>query len=312
MEEISSCILMKIFRWLDIRELVRCSKVCTQWRDIVNDSCLWKHVDLTNHRWTLNHSILLNLIQSRFKPCLRSLNLSGFSITSEILTELAKHCSNLQAMILENVTFAGFEELSEDDMKFPKTLEYLDLRLSTGDKNVFKLISSSVPRMKCLGFTDGLLMDGTQIPNLFETLTNALALDFDCCNSFYDAGLTFIGCFCQSLTSLTISDCNNIRGNNLHLITSNCKTLRTLKFSGTSLEDENLAKCNWNETLIEELEISWCRNVTEDGLVMLLPQLSHLIYLRLCSCGFGQAITDEVLRTLEPSTHKQLSVLDVR
>lgn len=317
MHEFSSCMLVKIFRRLDIRSLLRCSTVCKEWRDLIYDSCLWKTVDLTDYRWSLDCSSLASLIHTRFQPCLRSLNLSGFSLTPEILTLLAEDCINLQAMVLETATFVRFEKLdSASQPKFPKSLAYLDLRLSTGEADAFKLISLHLENIQYLGFTDELLLHGSDQSadnkvSLFKKLSTVKALDFNCCNSFYDTCLAFIGRFCNYLTSLTIEHCNNIRGVDLHLVIENCPLLRTLKFSGTSLHDDNLERCDWSKVKLEELEISWCRNVTEYGLFHLLPQLPHLIYLRLCSCGFGQAITDDVLSALESHIHTKLKYLDV-
>lgn len=315
MYEYSPCLLVKIFQRLDIRSLLRCSRVCKQWRDLIYDSCLWKQVDLTDYRWSLDCHSLANLIHTRFQPCLRSLNLSGFSLTPQILTQLAEDCVNLKAMVLETTTFVRFGNLeSEVRAMFPKSLAYLDLRLSTGESEAFKMISSHLDDMEYLGFTDELLRNGNdtnEVQSLFQRLKNIKALDFNCCNSFYDTSLAFIGRFCPLLTSLTIEHCNNIRGVNLSVVVENCSLLRTLKFSGTSLHDDNLENCDWSKLKLEELEISWCRNVTEYGLFHLLPQLPHLVYLRLCSCGFGQAITDDVLSTLLPEFHTKLKYLDV-
>lgn len=312
MENFSTCTLAKIFHWLDIRDLIRCSKVCKKWNELVYDSCLWKRVDLTDFSWTLDSSRLVGLINNWFKPCLRSLNLFGFSITPDILNQLAIDCPNLKALALESTIFVKFENLKYTP-KFPNKLAYLDLRLSTGDGEAFRLMPSSLKRVEYLGFTDELLMHGNdtiEVRNLFEELTNVKFLDFNCCNSFYDFCLGFIGLFCPHITSLTIKHCNNIRGNSLHVLIQNCPLLKTLKFSGTSLHDENLENCDWDKVNLEELEISWCRNVTEYGLVTLLPKLQDLVYLRLCSCGFGQAITDEVLFCFDPSVHTKLKYLD--
>ena len=229
--------LVKIFQRLDIRSLIRCSTVCTQWRDLIYDSCLWKQVDLTNYRWSLDCNSLTHLIRTRFQPCLRSINLSGFSLTPKILTRLAEDCVNLKAMILETATFQCFENNSQTaatEPKFPKSLAYLDLRLSTGESDAFKLISSHLGEIEYLGFTDELLLqhqaDQTETHSLFAKLRNVTALDFNCCNSFYDSSMALIGQFCSRLTSLTIEHCNNIRGVDLHVVIENCPLLKTLKF----------------------------------------------------------------------------------
>ena len=311
MEDFSDCILIKIFQWLELKDLTRCSFVCNKWKRIVYDSSLWTVVDLRPYRWRLDEQSVIRLTHARFQPCLIHMNLSGFSLTPKIFNELESSCPHLRSLILENVTFIGFNQNVNQQLRFPKTIELLDLRYSSGDEEAFMLISCNISNLKYFGLTNHMIMHANEV-KLFQNLENINILDFSYCSALFDTTLILVGSFCLNLQSLSLSHCNNVSGNGLDLLVRNCKQLRSLSFSGTSLTDGNLSNCNWENITLEELDISWCRNVTENGLISLLPQLKDLVYLRLCSCGFGHAITDRVLITLEETPHPKLEILDVR
>ena len=311
MNEFSDCLLIKIFQLLEVQDLIRCCKVCTKWKRVVYDGSLWTNVDLRPFRWKLDEQCIVRLTQTRFRPYLRRLNLSGFSLTPKLFNCLQSDCPNLISLILENVSFIGFNAMDTSLQMFPTTLEFLDLRYSTGDEEAFDLIATNVKLLKCFGLSNHMLSQTNHV-GLFRNLKNITVLDFSYCNSLHDATLILIANFCTNLCSLSLIHCNNVSGKDLHLITRHCKHLKALSFSGTSLTDENLSSCEWDNIALEELDVSWCRNITEAGLLLVLPCLPHMVYLRLCSCGFGHAITDRVLQIFSKNSYRRLESIDIR
>lgn len=309
MDVISDCILLKIFRWLEITVLAKCSQVCHGWRRVAYDSELWMYVDLCPFRWKLDENSIVRLINSRFKPFLRKLNLTSFSLTPKLFSELSTRCPALRSLILENVNFIGFCKRDQVAYSFPSKLHHLDIRYSSGDLIAYEVLTENVTSLRSIGITNSLLEHVSNV-RLIKNLKNIQILDFSHCNSLYDATLVLVATFCTQLTSLSLSHCNNVKGHDLPLIIDACLQLKALSFSGTSLDDASLIRCDWKKIQLEELDISWCRNITEHGLLKVLPFFHKLNYLRLCSCGYGHAITDSVLRILWG--HQSLLLLDVR
>ena len=309
--DLSDCVLLKIFYWLEIPVLAKCSQVSHGWRRVAYDSELWMDVDLCPFRWKLDENSIVRLINTRFKPFLRKLNLTSFSLTPKLFSELAIRCPNLRSLILENVNFIGFcqQLLREATHSFPSHLHHLDIRYSSGDPIAYEVITENLTSLRSLGITNSLLAQVNNV-NVIRNLRNIQILDFSHCNSLYDGTLVLLASFCTRLTSLSLNHCNNVRGHDLSLIIDACSELKALSFSGTSLDDTSLIQCNWKKVHLKELDISWCRNITEHGLLKVLPLLGELNYLRLCSCGYGHAITDGVLQILWD--HQTLQLLDVR
>ena len=309
MDRLPDCVLIKIFQWLSIPQLVTSSLVCRDWKRVTYDSELWSDVDLCPYRWKLDEQAIIRLTNSRFQPSLRRLNLTSFSLTPKLFTELHTCCPNLRSLILENVNFIGYSAVDQDMYKFPSDLHHLDIRYSSGDPAAYKIITQNIGSLQSIGMTNSLLSQVNNV-EIIRNLRNIRMLDFSHCNSLYDATMVLIGTFCSNLISLSLSHCNNVKGQNLVMIIDACPYLKALSFNGTSLDDASLQQCDWKKVSLEELDISWCRNITELGLIEVLPLISDLNYLRLCSCGFGHAITDRVLEVLWK--HQKLKYLDVR
>jgi len=320
MDLISDCVLLKIFNWLEIPVLAKCSQVSHNWRRVAYDSELWMDVDLCPFRWKLDENLIIRLISTRLKPFLRKLNLTSFSLTPKLFSELATSCPHLQSLILENVNFIGFCNYTNNNQQqqlqdqtnttytFPSNLRHLDIRYSSGDPTAYEVITNNLTNLRSIGITNSLLAHVSNV-KIIKNLRNIQMLDFSHCNLLYDATLVLLATFCTQLTSLSLNHCNNVRGHDLSLIIEACSELKALSFSGTSLDDASLIQCDWKKINLEELDISWCRNITERGLLQVLPLLDKLVYLRLCSCGYGHAITDGVLQILWG--HQTLQLLDV-
>lgn len=58
-------------------------RVCRQWRRIVRDNTLWRHVDLLNYRLDLKK--MWKLIRSHLSECLLSIKIKGFLDTGEFI-----------------------------------------------------------------------------------------------------------------------------------------------------------------------------------------------------------------------------------
>ena len=94
----------------------------------------------------------------------------------------------------------------------------------------------------------------------------------------------------RNLKSLCLRRCNNIQGESLPVLIDNCSSLTSLVLDGTSVSDEAVTPVRWERSIITEVDLSWCRNITQDGLKSMLPRCRFLRYLRLCCCGYVEKL----------------------
>ena len=130
--------LLKIFSFLSLGDLLQASRVCRWWYRLSFDGVLWKDVDMRRFATRLTDpETMQSLLVKRFSTKIRSLDLSGFTLSDETLQRLAS-CKGLRVLKLKSVKFtATTRPLQQNELQekrvFPKQLEELAL-ISLGCK----------------------------------------------------------------------------------------------------------------------------------------------------------------------------------
>jgi len=306
---LSNSVLLLIFKWLKHKDLVSCSLVCQSWKRAASDNSLWTNVDLSRHRRNLNEKRILSFIASRGSTQLISLNLSHLSITPLILKSLKSKCPNLKFLNLQQCCFDRFIDEIEDYANIPDQLELLNIR-HTHDHPFLQAISRKLQLVKYLAFTNSFLLNVEKF-EFFRVAKNLVGLYISHSSAASDDMLSYIARKCRHLKSLSIRHCSNIYGEDLHEVLEKCKNLRSLYIVGINIDNGALQSCDLSKSRLEELEVSWCKDVKSAGLRKLLSKRSSLKYLRLCSNMFGGAINCDVVTAMY-FRHPKLKVFDIR
>ena len=318
MEDLPESILLKIFSYFRTSELVRVSRVNSDWRRVAYDKHLWQKVSLANKNVT--DLTLRKLIRNVFSSRLAYLCLAKINISSRTLHLLRKNCRRLETLILENATFyESYKEFSETDY-FPTNLKELNIAHSIGDASIYRNIMRSfepdtLERLTvCDAFLELFSENGPTFLNFFLRQRLSLkVLEFSFCKELGDDMLTQILICCRNLRSLCVHRSRNTKGNSLKSIFDISPNLRSLTLNGAMIGGEILKDINWKRCLLVELDLSWCRHITEDALLHALPELNlFLRYLYISCCGYGHALTDKVLEAMAGKFWRFLHELDVR
>lgn len=303
--------LLVIFSFLCEADLCRVARTCRGWRAIAYDSSLWRCVNLKRFH-KLNEFSLIKLIRNRMVPMLFKINLGGFTLSPRVFQVLAMHCKQLRVLCLGSVSFE--EDFTVSDESFPGNLTKLDIRHSSGHPTAFKVITQNVQQVQCLGLSDSIFgvidTEGEKL-RFFASLKEVRILEFSYCNSLTDTIVQFIAENCPNLRSLCLRRCHNIRGESLSELIDCCSSLTSLVLDGTSVSDNEVQAVSWENSMITEVDLSWCRHLSKVGLKSILTRCHLLRFVRLCCCGYGHAITDEVLHAMTESRYRSLQVLDL-
>lgn len=299
-------IILEIFDYLNILDLLQAGQVCKQWYRISRDYYLWKSLDLKTLRKPFSKE---NAMENFIRRCpvsrLIKLDLSGLQLTGRIFTTLAVHCLHLKKLVLNSANF-GAEGTENDEEKFlfPEKLEYLDLRFFEGPTRFYLTVSRYLGCVEWLGVCDGfiyaLYKDGS-LDTTIMNMQNLKSLDTSHCLLAKD-NLVSMVTSCRKLEVLSMRKCLCVRGYTLGELLSNCTSLRGLILDGTSVDDDVISSLPWEHTRINYLELGWCSMVSTEGLRVVLEKLSRLKsleYLGLCSAGDGKAISDVILEDLK-------------
>ena len=310
--DLPDTVILKVFSYLDEIQLCKVACVCANWRRIAYDSSLWTRVDLRRYHSRLDNLRLMKLVRTRLAPLVTSLNLGSYTLPPHVFQALSKHCPKLTVLGLEGVTFV--DNFAAYSNSFPQGLKKLDIRHARGHASAFRKIAQSMKGIECLGLSDELfdsLERELELEPLFRKFENIRVMEFSYCCLMTDDIMALIASYCTKLTSLCLRRCSNVRGRSLPHLLSSCTGLASLVMDGTGLTNSSVLEIAWENTNIREIDLSWCRHLSQDGLGFMLPRLRKLRYLRLCCCGYGHAITDTVLSLMAGGGCTKLEVLDL-
>ena len=319
MERLPESVLLKIFSYFHISELVGMSRVNSEWYRLVYDWQLWQDVSLEKHSKNITDLTLRKLMRNIFSSKLRYLDLTRFNISSGTLHVLSKHCPQLRTLILEYVNFHESYRDFPDIKYFPRNLRKMNIAQSSGPASIYRNIMKCLEKdtLENLAVCDPFLQlfsaNKSSFINFFLRQRLSLkVLKFSFSKELRDDLLKQIMFCCRNLNSLCVRRCRNMAGEFLKSFSDICPYLRSLRLNGALVSNSLLMDINWNRCLLVELDLSWCRYIAEESLLHTLPALNRFLqYLHVSCCGYGHALTDNVLEAMARKSWKFLCILDV-
>ncbi|XWS15202.1 hypothetical protein CRYUN_Cryun35bG0074500 [Craigia yunnanensis] len=164
------------------------------------------------------------------------------------------------------------------------------LCLSCCRKNMNNLVLSLAPKFTKLQ-TLILRQEKAQLEdNAFETIANFChdLEDLDLSKSFKlgDRPLYALAHGCPNLTKLNISGCTSFSDEALEYLTNFCRKLKILNLCGCvkAATDHSLQAIGRNYNMLQSLNLGWCDNVGDLGVMSLAYGCPDLRCLDLCGC----------------------------
>ena len=191
-----------------------------------------------------------------------------------------------------------------------ENLENLDLRFLHGDNS--KVFSSILPHLadiRCLGIDR--VDSSVELERIFSALNNLTIVHCQNCTVLTDAHVTTLANSCPKLESLCLTGCIYVTGSSFPVLLSQCRQLKTLLVSCTRIRDVYLMLTNWAQSSLTELDISYCYGISSSALLEMLPKLDRLRYLQISFCGWGRALTNDVVNAMSYTEYKHLDTLDL-
>ncbi|KAJ1172726.1 hypothetical protein NDU88_004570 [Pleurodeles waltl] len=295
-------ILVEVFRFLSVPDLIRSSRVCKHWKRLVLDKALWKNVDLTPHR--INSKILWHLVRRYLGGSLKTLKVKGLLhsakkvefLSQALLQELEKRSPNLLKLCL-----------SETDLR---RLKFDSLPSSV------KSLELSHCEIPSLWFQGSGLKDGAKRQVKVEHLVlshvpafSNLHLKTLCCNlnlkslsltgtyRVTDSGFEKAAMHLKNLQYLRLQGCN-ITDGTLHVIGRHLKALRKLELVNfRSLTDFGLS-CLTSLKDLHGLGLEWCMGLSSDAVISVCSTLHNLQSLNLNGIVFEDQGIHRILQSL--------------
>lgn len=244
-------IVLKIFKMMSKRTLLKCALVCHQWRRIAYDESLWQHLNIPSRRISI---MTLDNLLAR--------NIKYFSASHSNLYIIANQC-------LFKTTF-------------PK-LQYLDLSSVFMDFNTLRSLLSQCSNLRKLS------LENCNIDSLccqyIGHNTNLKVLNLASTNGLDRTGLEYIVSL-QNLEELNVSWAKMANENLHYLIANMIPNIKCLNISGflKQLADFDLSKLSSRCMKLIELDISDSMLITTSSLDKILQKNHELKVLSINRC----------------------------
>ena len=302
-------VVLRIFSFLPLSDLIRVSRVCRWWYRLSFDRFLFKNVDLRPFATRLTDPVKIELLfTKRMASIVQCLDLSGFNISGETLRILASSCSQLRVLKLKSVTFTPGTKGKDI---FPENLKVLDIRFSEGHPGVYRAIATSLENIRSLRLCDAflytLLQDGT-LKTTIKNLKYLCELDLSHCHLLDDNTLSLFTS-CSRLEALSVRKCFMLTGSFVNDFIQSCVHLKTLILDGISISDNTLQNIMWDRSNLAHLELGCCPLISSRALNLALNRITTIIhsleYLGPCSNKDNKALDEETILELETGLSKR-------
>ncbi len=197
-------VLLQIFLYLKLRELITVSAVCKRWHRLCYDSRLWVNLDLSQDmqiRKVNNKSVKYIL---RRTTSIREINLSGRKcrrVGNHSLTYISRYCPQLKSLNVarRKILDKGMKEI----VQACPGLEYINMET-------------------CMRISNGsLIYIGKNCPNL-------RSINIGRCKLVQDFGIEALVKNCKNITTISLENCHQVTDQGLGIIADNCLLLKCI------------------------------------------------------------------------------------
>ncbi|KAG5449890.1 hypothetical protein CSKR_103674 [Clonorchis sinensis] len=246
-EKLPKELIIKIFSYLDMTTLCKCSQVCKFWYECAFDGSNWKSINLFDFQRDV-HPKVIEKIAQRSRGFLRELFLKGCqNVTDDAIKRFTQLCR-----LIEYLNLSGCKNLTND------TCEHL---------------GQNCPQLMTLLLESCSKIDDTGM-ELLSWCSNLTVLDVSWC-TVGDRGLTAIARGCKGLQRFRAVGCREITSRGVQQLAERCHglILLNLNYCGQSITDEAMVHLATGCTELRVLAVSHC-SITDLGLRALAGTLS--------------------------------------
>lgn len=290
-------IKFQVLRLLAPREIVRCSLVSKSWHRTCFDGQLWANMDTTDFYSDIPAEGLVKIIKNA-GPFVKDLNLRGCVQLWECWrnTGLSDACRNLENLSLEGCRIDR-NSIHTFLYQNPKLVHLNVSGLTTVDNSTMRIVAQACPRLEVLN-----------VSWCNKVSTRGLRRILDSCLELRDLRASEVSGFDNVEFMVELFKSNNLE----RLIMANCESLSDESLQalleGNSDEIDYLTgRRTVPPRKLRHLDISKCRNITDDGLMAMVGNVPFMEGLQLAKC---RNLTDSSLIALVP-TVPVLSHLDL-
>jgi F-box/leucine-rich repeat protein 2/20 len=292
--DIPAEIKIKIFAYLEPREIARSSRVSRDWHRMCCDGQLWSILDMAGFYRTIPAAALVTIITAA-GPFLRSLDLYGVQLREHWNhISLAEACGNLQSLSLKGCGINP--DTLHSFLNVTNKLVHIDLSgLRAATNRAMSIIAANCHKLQHLDISWCGNINTWGLQRVVETCPDLKIIRAGKTSGWGDVEVMQQLFLCNSLERLDLTNCDSLTNESLAvLIEGNAGGIN--RSTGRSivpprrLKHLNLTRCRGisdpgirslvnNIPEIEDLLLSGCRDISDGPLTQLLPTTPVLAHL---------------------------------
>lgn len=246
-ERLPKELLIRVFSYLDITTLCKCSQVCKFWYECAFDGSNWKSINLFEFQRDV-HPKVIEKIAQRSRGFLRELFLKGCrNVTDDAIKRFTQLCR-----LIEYLNLSGCQNLTND------TCEHL---------------GQNCPQLKTVLLESCSKIDDAGM-ELISSCCNLTVLDVSWC-AIGDRGLAAVARGCKSLQKFRAVGCRDITSRGVEKLARRCHglLLLNLNYCGQGITDVAMVHLATGCPELRVLAVSHCA-ITDMGLRALAGTLT--------------------------------------
>ena len=233
-------VILKVFTYLDLRDLIYSVQVSKRLQVISKDESLWQKINLYQkvvppeflQKVISNGCKYLSLVNANLsegifnltkrKSQLKYLELTNFRANSQVLEELICSCQSLEKFSFScyDVPYDSYHSLNTKMIESfcienGKSLQILDLTWCTG-------------------------LDLISVYLIVDNCVELKELNLEYCNLTEESVTYLVNNLTKKIQKLSLAGLNNVRDDHLEALVNRCKMLKVLDLRGTSVSNIGL------------------------------------------------------------------------
>ncbi|XP_075870871.1 F-box and leucine-rich repeat protein 13 [Nelusetta ayraudi] len=306
LKEFPDALLLKIFKYLQLRDWLTCADVCCEWKAIIQSGSLWSEINFSLEKDWITDSTAVKILRN-YRPFVINLNLRGCSLLSWPSLKYICECKNLQELNLsqcDNVTDLMMQNIVDGCAG----LLYLNLSCTLITDVTIRELSRSCINLQylSLAYCYRVSEKGLTYLNTGKGCRNLIHLDLSGCNQITVSSFKCISDACRSLREIVINDMPTLSDECLSTLIARCHSLTSLSL----METPFLSDVSWNAIAgVAKLKSFSTRGnyqVSDDGWMSLCLSSRGLRTLHIPDCP---KLTNSSLRVM--ANLKGLQHLDI-
>lgn len=273
-EPLPETILMKIFGYLSLPDLMKLRRVNKRWRKMVTTTAPLEVLDLSQYSTTIDNKALIAITDfAGSRP--RVIDISGcFHITDEGFSHMVNEIGiGGRLEVLRMASVWEVTGMAIMDLCFPgEKLEEIDLTncRKVDDNVVQRLLQKCHLKVLNLSYCKGI---SDSVAPYFNNLES---LDLTRCSGITDAGFAQLP-FLPSLRKLSLKQCSYLTDNAIYSIANAARNLEILNLNFCcGLTDGSLLAIAMGFPYLREIDLSFCGLAVSDSSVASLSVLHYL------------------------------------